>query len=211
MFSFQGYLPKDINNIEQEWETISEVFPELSKDLREPATIPLSSSSTSHTKISSTTNNIYRIACTNTSQTHPHTTYYLHHTNPITSTTISHHFCTHIFPKQSHPKKTKKVCSHHFHSNTHNDNLHQHFCTHHLPRNKHVPKRQKNLPKSPSQKKCAPTLNILASSNIRLKHYKKSSLSLKHHKTSFTTHLITSSTSTTTTKSHPTQRCLFPP
>ena len=60
------------------------------KNFKEPATIQPASSSTSHTNISSTTENtIFSIACiTTTSHTHPHATDYLHHTNIKTSTTI---------------------------------------------------------------------------------------------------------------------------
>ena len=89
-------LRKEITDIEREWETIWEVFPELSENsIREPATIPpprsfTISSTISHTSISSTTHHTASsVSYTTNSHTHSHTTEHLHHTNTTTPTNTS--------------------------------------------------------------------------------------------------------------------------
>ena len=112
-FCFQTYQ-KDIENVEREWKTVWEVFPELS-------TIHLSSHSTTHTNISTTHNSIPSIAYTNPSHTYPQITGYLYHTNTTnscnstsksirtTSTTISiNNFSPTMFLKLSLSKKSTK-------------------------------------------------------------------------------------------------------
>ena len=69
--------------IEKEWETVSEVFQELSTNPGEPATNQPFSPSTTQAIISSTT----QVCTTNTSShTQPHSSGHLHHTNiPISN------------------------------------------------------------------------------------------------------------------------------
>ena len=89
-----------------------EVFPELYENpIGEAATIPPSSSSTSHTNIPYTTHHTLSIACTTNSYTSHTSTCpdLLHHTNTATPTTTSNTtFTPIIFPKHPRLGKTKK-------------------------------------------------------------------------------------------------------
>ena len=122
-------------------------------------------------------NSIYPTAGTTTSHIHPYTTDYLHHINNINSITTSITTFTPIISPNNHAPKIQKNLLAQLPSSS---------------PNKHIPKRQKNPLISPFPK--------FASTDIRLKGYKKSPLSIQHHETSFTTHPTTSSISTTTKK-----------
>ena len=65
------------------------------------------------------------------------------------------------------------------------------------------PKKTKISAQITNLKRCAPTINTFASTDIRPKCYKKFPLPFEHHRTSFTTHSTTSSTSSTITKITP--------
>ena len=200
IFSFQAYQT-DISNIEREWETAWEVVQELSKNPKEPATIPLSSSSTTHTNISSTNHNsISPFTSTSTSYTHSHTTGNLHHSNTTTTTTTSFiTFAPTIFSKKSGPKNTKK--------SVHTTSqlppppqapqrpplillLHPPF-----PSDNHILKR----PKSAYPKRQAPTLNIFCSTDIGFKSYRKSPLPFENQETNLIKYPTTSSKLSTST------------
>ena len=103
-------LQKVIADIEHEWETVWDVFPNLSKNpIAKRATIPPSTSSSGNTNISSTNyHTLSSIACTSNSHNHSHTTDHLYHINTITPTPTSiTTLKLIIFPKQPHLKKTK--------------------------------------------------------------------------------------------------------
>ena len=155
--SLQANLQKDIADIEREWKTIWEVFPELSKNpIREPATIAPSISSTiSHTNIFSTTHHtLCSISYTTNSHSHSHTTDHLHHTNTTAPTTSSITTLTPIIsPKQPFWKKTKNpacttsTASTTTTSNTMSINTSAPTILPKKPRSK----RRNNPPRSPSQ------------------------------------------------------------
>ena len=199
-------LQKDIINIEREWETVWEVFPELYQNIiREPAIIPPSSSSTSHTNTSIICHTIPPIACIMNSYTHPHTTDHLHHTNTTTSTTTSITILSPIiFPKQPRLKKTKsaRTISTVSPTTTSTTTSITTSAPTIFPR-KSRSKKTKQSTQITIPKRHIPTLSAFISSNIRLKHYKKSPLPFEHHRTSCTTHPATSSTSTATTTKNP--------
>ena len=176
-----------MKDIEHEWDTIWEVFPELSENtIGEPATIPPPSSSTisstiSHTSIPSTTlHTPSSVSHTANSHTHCHTIEHLHHTNTITPTktttptTSSITTLTPIIsPKQPRRKKTKDPT------------------TTILPNNTSA---QITIPK-----RKPPTLSPFISTDFRLKQRKKYPLPFTHHRTSLTTRPTTHSTTSSTT------------
>ena len=176
--SFQANLQKDIADIERERETVWEVFPELSENIiREPATIPPSSSSTSHTNISSTTcHTIPPIACTTNSHTQPHTNDHLHHTKTTTSTTTSVTTLTPIvFPKQPRLKNTKSTHTTSTVSPTTTSTTTS--ITKSAPTifpTKSLSKRTKQSTQITIPKRHEPTISPFISTDIRLKRHKKS-------------------------------------
>ena len=176
-----------MKDIEHEWDTIWEVFPELSENtIGEPATIPPPSSSTisstiSHTSIPSTTlHTPSSVSHTANSHTHCHTIEHLHHTNTITPTktttptTSSITTLTSIIsPKQPRRKKKKNP-------------------TTTIPPNN--TSAQITIPK-----RKPPTLSPFISTDFRLKQRKKYPLPFTHHRTSLTTRPTTHSTTSSTT------------
>ena len=194
---------KDITNTEREWETVWEVFSELSKNLRKPATIPPSSSSTSYTNISSTTHDsIFPTSCITTSHTHLRTTDYLHHTTTSFSTTTSiTTLAPIIFQKQSRPRKTKKSARTTFTTSPTTTSTPSSITTPTptiFPKQSR-PKKTKISTQIIIPRRHATTLNTFVSTDIRLNHYK---ISLPH---SNTTGLA--SQYTPPQKPHPTRRC----
>ena len=101
--------------IEKVWETVWEVFPELSTNPGEPATNQPFSPSTTQAIISSTTQ-----VCTTTTSSHtqPHNSGHLHHTNIPTSNNSK---------KKKRIKKIKKSTPNHNSKKTH---THKHISCH---------------------------------------------------------------------------------
>ena len=145
--------------LEKEWETLSEVFSKLSDNLREPALIPPTNSSSTHTGTSST---IHCSSFLNTLTT-------ISHTSPQT---ISY---TNITTSNSTPKlaqTTRTTISITTTSIFGSATFH-----------KQPPSKRKNSIKKSSRitilKVCPPILDIFPSRDIRLKRKKKYSLPLK--------------------------------
>ena len=136
----------------------------------------------------------------------------LHHTNTTTSCTISiTTYAPTILPKQSRHYKNKNSV----HKNsaaslttTSTTTSITTFTPTIFPRQSRHKKTTKSLYIT-IPKRCAPTLKTFASTNIRLKRCEKSPLPFEQHKTSLTTHPITSpkfftsDSTNTTTKSPP--------
>ena len=201
--SFQTNLQKDIANIKHEWESVWEVFPELSKNpIREPERIPPSSSSTSHTNISSTSHHtLSSIACTTNSHTHSHTKDHLLQTNTTTPTTTSiTTLAPIIFPKQPRLEKTKKsartISAISTTTTSATTSITMSAPTIFPKKSCSTTTKQSTHITFPMRH--TPTLSPLISTDTRLKCHKKSPLLFAQHRTSLTTHPTTSSTSSTT-------------
>ena len=135
----------------------------------EPATIPPSSSSPSHTNISSTTyHTLSSIACTTNSHTLSHTTDHPHQTNTPTITCMTT-LAPVIFPKQPYLKTTKPARTTSSISIT---NTSATTSTPAIFSMKSCSKRIKQSAQITIPKRHAPTFSSFISTDIRLKRHK---------------------------------------